>query len=148
LLIAFLLASLVLPIGAQPPVVKTTETKKETKTETKTTPATPAMPKEDVDVLKQVNLKTDAASLLDYLRKQTHPEADPKQMDALIRDLGDDVFQVREAAFAKIITLGKTAIVGVKDASEKQPSEKDFDPEIKHRAGDLRRMLEAKVEPA
>src|SRR4051812_21966517 len=44
LLIAFLLASfVVLPIGAQPPVVKTTEVKKETKTETKS--AAPAMPK-------------------------------------------------------------------------------------------------------
>jgi hypothetical protein len=100
------------------------------------------LPKEDLDVLKRVNLKADAASLLDYLRKQTHPEADPKQMEQLIRDLGDDVFQVREQAYGKLITLGKTALVGLKQA------EKDTDPEVRHRAKDLRERLEAKVEPA
>ena len=64
-------------------------------------------------------------------------------MDGLIRDLGDDIFQTRESAYAKIITLGKTALVALKEAAERDP-----DPEIKHRSGDLRHMLEAKVEPA
>ena len=156
LLIAFVIAVVVIyPIaGQQPGIEKTTEAKKVTKTVTKTTvdmgattvdkaPASEAISKGDVDVLKAVNLKTDAASLLDYLRKQTHPEADPKQMDALLHDLGDDLFQTREAAYAKIITLGKTALVALKEATERDP-----DPEIKHRASDLRQMLEAKVEPA
>ena len=144
LLLPFLV--LAATLAAQQPfqVIETkTETKvADKKAETKSAPTVdPA--KSDADVLKAVNLKTDAASLLDYLRKQTHPEADAKQMDALIRDLGDDLFQTREAAYAKIVTLGKTALVALKEAADASP---DF--EVKHRAADLRKMLEAKVEPA
>ncbi len=91
--------------------------------------------------LKDVGLPTDAKSLLDYLRKQTFPEADPKQMQVLIRELGDDDFKVREAAYSALIGIGKGAIVGVRQA------EKDTDPEIKKRAEDIRKKLEAKVEP-
>jgi hypothetical protein len=145
LLIAFVIAVAVIDpsAGQQPGIQKTTATKTVSKTTVDKAPAVETPSKGDVDVLKAVNLKTDAASLLDYLRKQTHPEADPKQMDALLRDLGDDIFQTREAAYAKIITLGKTALVALKEAAERDP-----DPEIKHRATDLRKMLEAKVEPA
>ena len=143
-LIAFLVVAVAIgPVAGQlpPRFEKKTETKTETKAADKAPVEVPL--RGDEDVLKAVNLKTDPASLLDYLRKQTHPEADPKQMDALIRDLGDDIFQTREAAYSKIITLGKTALVSLKEAAERDP-----DPEIKHRAGDLRHMLEAKVEPA
>jgi hypothetical protein len=149
LLIAFLAVAFAIgPLaGQQPPRFEKTEVKKEMdKAADKAPEKAPVVevaPRGDDDVLKAVNLKTDAASLLEYLRKQTHPEADPKQMDALIRDLGDDIFQTREAAYARIVTLGKTALVALKEASER-----DTDPEIKHRAGDLRHMLEAKVEPA
>src|SRR5262245_58997846 len=102
------------------------------------TPVTP----EEQKILKDVGLPTDGKSLLDYLRKQTYPEADPKQMDDLIRSLGDDSFKVREDAYAKLIGLGKSAIVGLKDA------EKETDPEVRRRAKDLRQRLESKVEPA
>ena len=144
LLIAFAIAAGSLA-GQQPAVDKKIETKTFDVPKGPDAPASAkeSISKSDLDVLAGVNLKADPASLLDYLRKQTHPEADPKRMEALIRDLGDDIFQTREAAYAKIVTLGKTALVALKEAAER-----DTDPEIKHRAGDLRHMLEAKVEPA
>lgn len=97
---------------------------------------------EDQRVLKDVGLATDARSLLDYLRKQTFAEADPAQMEALIRELGSESFKSRENAYSKLIGLGKGAIVGLKQA------EKDADPEIRRRARDLRQRLESKAEPA
>lgn len=102
--------------------------------------ATPAP--EDVKILKDVGLGTDGKSLLDYLKKQTYPEADLNQMDTLIKNLGDDDFKVRESAYTQLIGLGKNAIVGLKQA------EKTNDPEVRRRAVDLRQRLEAKVEPA
>jgi streptogramin lyase len=103
---------------------------------------TPESGKDELATLKELGLGTDGKALLDYLRKQTYPEADPKQMDALILQLGDDEFKVRESAYGKLIGLGKAALVGLKIA------EKDRDFEIRRRAEDLRSKLEAKVEPA
>lgn len=106
-------------------------------------PPVKQVPGEDeVRILKNVGLPTDGNSLLEYLRKQTYPEADEKKMEVLLRDLGDDDFKTRESASAQLIGLGKSAIVGLKQA------EKDNDPEVRRRAEDLRKKLEAKVEPA
>src|SRR4051812_8032900 len=66
---------------------------------------------EDQRVLKDVGLPTDAKSLLEYLRKQTFAEADPGQMETLIHELGDENFKTREGAYARLIGLGKGAIV-------------------------------------
>jgi HEAT repeat protein/dihydrofolate reductase len=130
---------------AQPPVeVKKTEAPvavDPVKTSDTKIPAKPGITG-DEKTLKDVGLPTDGPALLDYLRRQTAPEADPKQMEALVDDLGDDDFHVREAAAAKLIQLGKGAIIGLKAA------EKDNDYEVKRRAVDLRKKLEAKVEPA
>lgn len=104
--------------------------------------AKPDLGKSDERTLKDLGLPTDGPALLEYLRRQTFPEADPKQMESLVHDLGDDDFRVREAASAKLIQLGKGAIIGLKSA------EKDSDYEVKRRAEDLRKKLEAKVEPA
>lgn len=127
-------------ISAQPPAVKKIEAQPAKAQAPDVTKSPEINPEQKV--LKDLGLGTDGKSLLEYLRKQTYPEADPKQMDALIRQLGDDEFKTREAAYSKLIGLGKGAIVGLKQA------EKDSDPEIKKRAEDLRKKLEAKVEPA
>lgn len=95
----------------------------------------------DHKTLKDVGLGNDPKALLDYLRKQTYPEADAQQMTKLIRELGDDDFKTREAASSQLIQLGKGAVVGLKQA------EADPDPEIRQRSQELRRKLEAKVEP-
>lgn len=102
---------------------------------------TPAPVNPDQKILKDVGLASDSQSLLDYLRKQTFPEADPAKMKTLIRELGDDEFKTREAASAQLIQIGKGAVVGLKQA------ETDNDPEVRQRAEDLRKKLEAKVEP-
>lgn len=98
--------------------------------------------KEDQRILKQLGLASDGKSLLDYLRKQTFPEADPGQMDALMVQLGDEDFKTRETAHVKLLALGKSAIVGLKEA------EKSVDAEVRMRAKDLREKVEAKVEPS
>jgi hypothetical protein len=97
---------------------------------------------DDQTILKKIGLGTDGKSLLDYLRKQTYPEADPKLLDDLIRQLGDNNFNAREEAYGKLIGLGKAAIVGLKKADN------DKDHEIRLRVKDLRNKLEAKVEPS
>jgi hypothetical protein len=97
---------------------------------------------DDQKTLKAVGLGTDGPALLDYFRKRTFKEANPKEMAALVKQLGDNEFGVREKAFASLITLGPSALVGLKDA------EANPDAEIKQRARDLRDRLEAKAEPA
>ena len=99
-------------------------------------------PVDELKMLRDAGIKTDGPGLLEYLRKQTHPEADATRMETLIRELGDDEFLVREEAYSKLLGLGKGAIIGLKIA------EKDNDHERRRRAVDLRQRLEARVEPA
>jgi hypothetical protein len=97
---------------------------------------------EDQKTLKTVGLATDGPALLDYFRKRTFKEANPKEMDALIQQLGDNEFVIREKAFTGLVTLGPSALVGLKHA------ESHADTEVKQRARDLRDRLEAKADPA
>ncbi len=97
---------------------------------------------DDVKTLKAVGLAADGPALLDYFRKRTYKEANPKEMDRLIQELGDKDFGVREKAYSSLISLGPSALVGLKQADSSP------DTEIKSRARDLRERLEAKAEPA
>lgn len=96
---------------------------------------------DDQKTLKAVGLGVDGPALLEYFRKRTFKEANPKEMQALIQQLGDKEFVVREKAFAGLITLGPSAMVGLKQA------EASADTEVRERAKDLRDRLEAKAEP-
>ena len=96
---------------------------------------------DDQKTLKAVGLGVDGSALLDYFRKRTFKEANPKEMETLIKQLGDSDFTVREKAYGGLISLGPSALVGLKQA-EAHP-----DTEIKQRAKDLRDRLEAKAEP-
>jgi len=98
--------------------------------------------KEDQKTLRDVGLAVDGPALLDYFRKRTFKEANPKEMAALIQQLGDLDFATREKAYAGLISLGPSAIVGLKQADSSPNTE------IKQRARDLRERLEAKAEPA
>ncbi len=96
---------------------------------------------EDQRSLKALGLGVDGPALLEYFRKRTFKEANPKEMDLLIKQLGDNDFAVREKAFGGLISLGPSALVGLKQA------ESQTDAEVKQRARDLRERLEAKAEP-
>src|SRR6266568_4732097 len=50
--------------------------------------------KEDQKTLRDVGLAVDGPALLDYFRKRTFKEANPKEMEALIYQLGDLDFAV------------------------------------------------------
>jgi HEAT repeat protein len=101
----------------------------------------PDTTKEDLKTLQGVGLGTDGPALLDYFRKRTFKEANPQEMNLLLKQLGSEDFALREKAFTGLISLGPSALVGLKEA------EASKDTEIKQRARDLRERLEAKAEP-
>src|SRR5262245_65070610 len=98
---------------------------------------------DDLKTLKDIGLATDGPALLEYFRKRTYKEADPKRLETLIRDLGDEDFPVREKAYAELTQLGTSALVAIKQASETAK-----DTETRRRAVDLKTRIEAKQEPA
>ncbi|MBI3408864.1 MAG: HEAT repeat domain-containing protein [Planctomycetes bacterium] len=100
---------------------------------------------DDQKVLREVGLGFDGPALLDYLRKRTFPDADPKQVDRLIRDMGDDDFETREAAFAHLSKLGSSALGRLKQVLTEK--EKAHEAEIVRRSVELVNKIEAKAEP-
>ncbi|MFO0863074.1 MAG: hypothetical protein U0744_00170 [Gemmataceae bacterium] len=60
---------------------------------------------EDEKTLKAAGLPSDGPALLEYLRKRTIKEADGKQVESLIRDLGDEEFKVREKAYGQLMAI-------------------------------------------
>jgi HEAT repeat protein len=105
-------------------------------------PKEPDTTAEDQKVLRDLGIGVDAPALLDYFRKRTLPTADPKQIAALIRQLGDDDFDVREQAFSSLAALGAAASGGLSQHA------KDNDTEVRKRVEELRQRLDAKAEPA
>jgi hypothetical protein len=93
-------------------------------------------------MLRDLGLGTDGAALLDYFKKRTFPEANPKETAILIAQLGDEDFEVRERAYDRLLVLGAGALVRIKEA------EKNKDAEVNRRADELRHRIEAKGEPA
>src|SRR5262245_35746430 len=79
--------------------------------------------KEDQKTLRDVGLAVDGPALLEYFRKRTFKEANPKEMAALILQLGDLDFATREKAYAGLISLGPSAIVGLKQADSSPNTE-------------------------
>src|SRR5262249_54099414 len=74
---------------------------------------------EDTKLLKDVGVEVEGPALLEYFRKRTFKEADPKRLDRLIRELGDEDFVVRERAYEDLMLLGSSALVALKTAAEK-----------------------------
>lgn len=83
---------------------------------------------EDEALLKKAKLKTDGASLLEYLSKRTPVGADTAKIKKLIEQLGDDDFDAREKATAALIAIGPPAVPHLRRAAESD------DTEIKQRA--------------
>jgi outer membrane protein assembly factor BamB len=96
----------------------------------------------DEQTLRKVSLPTDAASLLDYLRKRTYPETNPQKMAALVRELGSSIFQEREKAQAEILSLGASALFALRKPEDK------LDAETRRRVHSLRLRIEEKADPA
>lgn len=97
---------------------------------------------EDIKILKDVGVAAEGPALLDYFRKRTFKEADPKRLETLIAGLGSEDFPEREEAYAELMELGTSAIEAIKKAAEG-----DKNAEAKRRAADLRQRIEAKLEP-
>ncbi len=97
---------------------------------------------EDQKALRDLGVKVDGPSLLDYFRKRTYPEADPKKIKDFIRDLGDENFVVREKAHEELLALGPSALVGLRQAGNHK------DAETRRRVLELKETIEAKAEPA
>jgi hypothetical protein len=96
---------------------------------------------DDQKLLRDMGLGLDGPALLEYFKKRTFKEADPKRVDSLIKNLGAEEFDVREKAYTELLAMGSSALVGLKQA-ENHP-----DNEVKRRAGELRQAIEAKAEP-
>lgn len=96
---------------------------------------------DDLKVLRQNGLKGDGPDILEYFRKRTLKQPDPKHITALVKQLGDEDFPLREKAFAELATMGVAALAGLKQG------ENDPSLEIRKRVGDLKRRIDTKAEP-
>lgn len=81
----------------------------------------------------EVSLKADgidvgADKLLEYLRRQGTDTTRADHIRTLVRQLGDDDFQVREKATRELVELGAAALPYLREAAE------DKDPEVARRA--------------
>jgi hypothetical protein len=82
----------------------------------------------DERLLSQAGVKTDAASVAAFLRKQTPEMATTEKIKALIAKLGHDEFDVREQATKDVAALGAPALPLLEEAT------KSDDPEVSRRA--------------
>lgn len=73
------------------------------------TPAA-AEPDPDEQVVAEAKVATDGPALLQFLRQRTLSEADRQKISALIQQLGDDEFAIREKASADLVALGPLAV--------------------------------------
>ena len=102
-------------------------------------PAAAAEPdpvREDEQALKDANLGSDGPALLDFFRKRTPVEADRNKIQALITELGDDSYAVRERASSDLVALGAAAVPLLREAL------KDEDVEVARRAEKCLQLIE------
>ncbi|HEY1378860.1 MAG TPA: HEAT repeat domain-containing protein [Gemmataceae bacterium] len=85
-------------------------------------------PADDDQLLRQAQIGTDGPALLAYFRQRTVTDADRQRIDALIRQLGDPAYAVRERASAEVVACGIAAIGPLRAATA------DPDVEIARRA--------------
>src|SRR5262249_42445188 len=93
--------------------------------------------KADEQTLQAAKVGTDGPALLELFRQQARGPT-PGQLQALVRQLGDDAFEVREKASAALLDEGAPAVPLL------QRAVRDSDPEVAHRARDCLQQLEAR----
>ena len=102
-------------------------------------PAAAAEPdpvREDEQALKAANVGVDGPALLDFFRKRTPVEADKPRIQALITDLGDDSYLVRDKASADLVAVGATAVPLLREATKSE------DVEVARRAEKCLQLIE------
>src|SRR5215472_9900431 len=90
----------------------------------------------DLAALEQAQVGTSTKDLLEFLRRRTLTDTDRDQMKTLIRQLGDDSFEVREKASARLVTLGAVAVPVLQDAVKTND-----DIEVVRRAEECLRLI-------
>ena len=104
-------------------------------------PAEPDTFKDDLKIVGENGFKGDGPDLLEYFRKKTLKQPDPKEILALVKQLGNENFEVREKAFTILIGMGGSALAGIKEG------ESDPDLEVRKRSADLKQRIDSKAEP-
>ncbi len=97
--------------------------------------------KDDLKVVRERGFKGDGPDLIAYFRERTLKQPDPKAIAALVKQLGDEDFPTREAAYIKLASLGAAALVGLKEG------ENDTSLEIRKRVAELKTRIDTKAEP-
>ena len=92
----------------------------------------------DEKILRDLNEKVDGPGLLEYFRKRTYPEVNPKHVETLLTQLGAAAFRAREKAHAELIGLGASCLAQLRVA------EQSANHEVRRRALDIRRRIERK----
>jgi hypothetical protein len=73
------------------------------------TPVSPGAGKSDEALLQAEKVSTDGPALLEFFRKRTADGANRDRLNALVTQLGDDDYQVREQASAQLVQIGVRA---------------------------------------
>ncbi len=68
-----------------------------------------ALDSDDEELLQKFHIPTEGPALLDFFRARSTDETQNKDLKRLIRQLGDDSFDEREAASKELIALGAPA---------------------------------------
>jgi hypothetical protein len=79
-------------------------------------------------LLKEAKVGADGPALLEFVRSQAKGGEGIDKVKELIRQLGDDQFEVREQAAKDLVAMGKVAVPLLRDAA------KSTDPEVARRA--------------
>jgi HEAT repeat protein len=90
----------------------------------------------DEQRLREAKVGTDGTALLDFFRKRTGTDARLLDIQGLVRQMGDDAFEVRQKASAELAAIGPVALPLLKQAT------KDPDVEIARRAEDCIHLIE------
>jgi hypothetical protein len=96
---------------------------------------------EDEKLLAGAKIPTDGAGLLDFFRNRTPSATSTARTKALIRQLGDYSFKVRQQATDGLVAQGVLALPLLREAA------KDSDLEVKRRARECIRRIEATATP-
>lgn len=95
-----------------------------------------ATPEEDEATLRDAKVPTDADSLVSFFKKRILPENDLDKVKALIAQLGDDRFLVRELASESLVNMGPGIAKTLKDARG------SADPEVAARIKEALEIVE------
>jgi hypothetical protein len=93
----------------------------------------------DEQTLRTAKLGVDGPALLEFFRQRTLANADRDKILALIRQLGDDDFSVREKALADLVAMGNPAVPLLRQAAS------DPDAEVVRRSERCLQRIEGSV---